>query len=187
LSPTSAPEETSTPWRHPINTAIRLLRAALVAALGLCLWNAAQARWKSAALKRCIELHRELTSHPHLAELLSDRTHAQRVWGVDDMTRAAIDAGVPHEDAIAVSRTLAHITLNDALAVVKSRRCAATGQKTDANPERHVIEAVGLVLEGVRARTAKPRSVVVPPSATGRKGNEKKSRTDDQAAELYRS
>ncbi|MGV9797385.1 TetR/AcrR family transcriptional regulator [Mycobacterium sp. NPDC003449] len=112
--------------------------------------------WARAAVSWCTALHRELVSHPHLAEIARDRILAECPSHLEALVDLGVGEGMSRGESIAYCTTLFTITVNDALALTRGRPSTgmdATADETPANENLAVV--LGLILDGVAARTGR--------------------------------
>lgn len=110
--------------------------------------------WKSAALQWCTDMHHELTSHPHLTFLLGHDLRDRVVNCFDELVNLAIDEGIPRSHAVECCTTLVAITVNGALAEVRSAQLASplwSSAGSAARVKRDLEGAIVLIVEGMQA------------------------------------
>lgn len=110
--------------------------------------------WKSAALLWCTDMHHELTSHPHLTFLLGHDLRDRVVHCFDELVNLAIDEGIPRSHAVECCTTLVAITVNSALADVRSSRLTSPPLSSDesaARVKRDLEGAIVLIIAGMQA------------------------------------
>jgi AcrR family transcriptional regulator len=101
--------------------------------------------WESTAMNWCMELHKALTDHPHLTQLLADDETPSVEDYMNQLVEATLREGISRNTATACVRSLANVTINDAIRRVRSSRAAR-----DA-PSGTFSETVEWILAGVRA------------------------------------
>ena len=107
--------------------------------------------WESTAMNWCMELHKALTDHPHLTQLLADDETPSVEDYMNQLLEATLGEGISRNTATACVRSLANVTINDAIRRVRSGRAAR-----DA-PSGNFSETVEWILAGVRASSIAQR------------------------------
>src|SRR5258708_757146 len=70
---------------------------------------------ESTAISWCESLHRELSAHPHLTELMTTQ-HCSTLHGyVDGLLKASLQEGISRERADECCRSLVNLIINDAI------------------------------------------------------------------------
>jgi AcrR family transcriptional regulator len=102
--------------------------------------------WESTAMNWCMELHKALTDHPHVTLLLADDETPTVEDYFNELLEATLREGISPNTATACVRSLANVTINDAIRRVRSSRVA--------QPAATFSETVEWILAGVRASSS---------------------------------
>lgn len=111
--------------------------------------------WEETALLWCRSLHTALRAHPHLTQLMMVDDRMAVADYVNSLIKAAMKEGYPPRLAATCCRTLATLTINQAIvesqALLDPERTPATEAEV-RTMERNLPTTVGWILAGVHAQ-----------------------------------
>lgn len=110
--------------------------------------------WESTAMSWCLNLHRELSAHPHLTELMTAQEGETLQGYVDEFLKVTLREGISRKRAIECARSLVNLTINDA--IVNARGSSQPECGSDERAEKSAISGdlrgtIRLILAGVRS------------------------------------
>jgi AcrR family transcriptional regulator len=110
--------------------------------------------WESTAMSWCMNLYRELSTHPHLTELMAAQ-HGSALHGyVDELLKATLQEGISRERAVECCRSLVNLTINDAIVNARSSshpKCDSDKSAEESAISRDLQGTIRLILAGVRS------------------------------------
>jgi AcrR family transcriptional regulator len=119
-------------------------------------------QWESTAMNWCMQLHKALTDHPHLTQLLADDETPTVADYMNELLEATLREGISQDTATTCIRSLADVTINDAIRRVRlmhAARDTQSGAARSSEPATTFPETVEWILAGVRASATEARAL----------------------------